>query len=91
VCRRTSVHGPRHSGGNASFATLRRCFPNINSGTPFTAGELSLDYSLQLQNDIAKRARAGGLQAAPNRTPDANNAVGSASADCGGVLGAVEA
>jgi hypothetical protein len=58
---------------NASAATLRRYFRNIKSGTPFTAGQLSLDYSLQLQNGVANRARAGGLQAAPNPTPDANN------------------
>jgi hypothetical protein len=59
--------------GNASAATLRRYFRNVKSGTPFTPGQLSLGSSLQLQNGIVNRARAGGLQPAPNPTPDANN------------------
>jgi hypothetical protein len=55
---------------NASLATLRRYFRNIKSGTPFTPGQLSLDYSLQLQNGIANLARSGGLQPAAHPTPD---------------------
>ncbi len=47
---------------NPSGAELARYFRNIMATNPFTDGQLALDYSLQLQNGIANRARAGGLQ-----------------------------
>jgi hypothetical protein len=52
---------------NASLTTLRLYFRNIRAGQPFDAGQLSLDYSLQLQNGIANWAQANGpsLVAAP--------------------------
>jgi hypothetical protein len=46
---------------NANAAVLAKYFRNIMAGDPFTQGQLALDYSLQLQNGIANRARAGGL------------------------------
>jgi hypothetical protein len=58
---------------NASAATLRRYFRNITSGTAFTPGQISLGYSLQLQNGIANIAQSGTLQPAAHPTPDANN------------------
>ena len=50
---------------NASAATIRRYFRNIRAQTPFTAGELSLDYSLQLQNGIANWANETGVRFPP--------------------------
>jgi hypothetical protein len=58
---------------NASAATLRRYFRNIKSGTAFTPGQISLDYSLQLQNGIANIAQSGTLQPTAHPTPDAAN------------------
>lgn len=55
----------------ASPENVARYFRNIMAGTPFSPGNLALDYSLQLQNGIVARARAGGLQKPPGRDPDA--------------------
>lgn len=49
---------------------IARYFRNIMAGTPFSPGNLALDYSLQLQNGIVERAREGGLQTPPNRDRD---------------------
>jgi hypothetical protein len=46
----------------ATPATLAQYFRNIEAGTPFTEGQLSLDYSLQLQNGIVNWARQTGLR-----------------------------
>jgi hypothetical protein len=46
----------------ASPAVLARYFRNVEAGTPFTDGQMSLDYSLQLQNGIANWAQATGLR-----------------------------
>ena len=56
---------------NASAGVLAQYFRNIAATDPFIEGQLSLDYSLQLQNGIAQRAAAGGLEAAPGPTGDA--------------------
>jgi hypothetical protein len=53
---------------NATRDQLRSYFRNIPAGSPFSAGLRALDYSLQLQNGIANRAEAGGLEAPPNRS-----------------------
>jgi hypothetical protein len=41
---------------NATPAVIAQYFRNIPAQAPFTAGQLSLDYSLQLQNGIANHA-----------------------------------
>jgi hypothetical protein len=46
----------------ATPAILAQYFRNIEAGTPFTEGQLSLDYSLQLQNGIVNWARQTGLR-----------------------------
>ena len=46
----------------ASPAVLAQYFRNVEAGTPFTDGEMSLDYSLQLQNGIANWAQATGVR-----------------------------
>jgi hypothetical protein len=46
----------------ASPADLARYFRNVAAATPFTDGQMSLDYSLQLQNGIANWAQATGLR-----------------------------
>src|SRR5215211_2386733 len=53
---------------NASDAVLARYFRNIAATDPFSAGQLALDYSLQLQNGIANRAQAGGLRSPSGRS-----------------------
>lgn len=57
---RPQASGPPPAGADASV--LAQYFRNIRARTPFTPGLLPLDYSLQLQNGIVARARAGGLQ-----------------------------
>jgi hypothetical protein len=46
-------------------AELARYFRNIKAATPFTAGRISLDYSLQLQNGIAEWAQETQLRHPP--------------------------
>jgi len=46
---------------NPTNAQLRSYFRNIKSGTPFTPGYTSLDYSLQLQVGIANFVSSGAL------------------------------
>jgi hypothetical protein len=46
---------------NASPAVIAGYFRNIPAGTPFTAGQYSLDYSMQLQNGIANWAHQTNL------------------------------
>ncbi len=46
----------------ASSAVLAKYFRNVEAGTSFTDGQMSLDYSLQLQNGIANWAQATGLR-----------------------------
>jgi hypothetical protein len=41
---------------------MAQYFRNIEAGTSFTVGQMSLDYSLQLQNGIANWARETGLR-----------------------------
>jgi hypothetical protein len=41
---------------------LAEYFRNVEAGTPFTDGQMSLDYSLQLQNGIANWAQATGVR-----------------------------
>jgi hypothetical protein len=53
---------------NPTNAQLLSYFRNIKSGTPFTPGYTSLDYSLQLQVGIAKFV-ASGTPAAPGLSP----------------------
>ena len=50
---------------NPTNAQLRSYFRNIQSGTPFTTGYTSLDYSLQLQVGVANLASSGGFQPPP--------------------------
>jgi hypothetical protein len=72
----TDLSRPTVSGivpANASAATLRKYFRNVKSQTPFTPGQISLDYSLQLQNGIANIAQSGTLKPAAHPTPDASN------------------
>jgi hypothetical protein len=64
-----TVPGPPPGGANPTPAVQRQYFRNIKSGTPFTPGQVALDYSLQLQNGIANRAAAGGLQTSPTLAP----------------------
>ncbi|HEY3037272.1 MAG TPA: hypothetical protein VGJ66_00965 [Pyrinomonadaceae bacterium] len=47
---------------NPTSAQLKSYFRNILSGTPFTPGYTSLDYSLQLQVGIANLVGSGGFQ-----------------------------
>jgi hypothetical protein len=47
---------------NTAADTIRRYFRNIRAQSPFTPGELSLDYSLQLQNGIANWANETGVR-----------------------------
>ena len=54
----------------ASPATLAEYFRNIEAGTPFTEGDESLDYSLQLQNGIANWAQATGVRFAAPAGPE---------------------
>jgi hypothetical protein len=51
---------------NPTSADLKSYFRNIKSGTPFTPGYTSLDYSLQLQVGVAKWVAAA---ATPNVSP----------------------
>jgi len=53
----------------ASPATIAQYFRNIPAGTPYTAGDESLDYSLQLQNGIANWAQATGVKFPPPAGP----------------------
>lgn len=51
---------------NASQQVIEQYFRNIKAQTPFTPGQLSLDYSLQLQSGISNWAQA---RAAPPGPP----------------------
>ncbi|HEX7175026.1 MAG TPA: hypothetical protein VF240_07070 [Pyrinomonadaceae bacterium] len=53
---------------NPTNQQIRTYFRNISSGTPFSPGYTSLDYSLQLQVGIALFVRSGGFQP-PGPTP----------------------